>query len=217
MTLKINLDQVRFLRAIAQRLTDINLSELPDQAVHAVVGVQAQELPSAYLSIRARSSGVTEFDIRQLHLDRAVLAWTWCMRGTLHLITAQDACWLITLLGPRNNASGYRRLCQVGWTDDTARKGIQLLIDLIQERGEVTRADVIEMFHQHELPCEGQAPVHLLSKAVGEGLITTARGRAANPLIPCLRNGTGHWNICSPNRGKQSLHGVIYQDMARQE
>lgn len=205
MTLKINLDQVRFLRAIAQRLTDINLSELPDQAVHAVVGVQAQELPSAYLSIRARSSGVTEFDIRQLHLDRAVLAWTWCMRGTLHLITAQDACWLITLLGPRNNASCYRRLCQVGWTDDTARKGIQLLIDLIQERGEVTRADVIEMFHQHELPCEGQAPVHLLSKAVGEGLITTARGQGSKPTYTLFEKRHGALEHLQPEQGKAEL------------
>lgn len=205
MALKISRDQVRFLRAIAQRLTDINLNEQPNQAVHAVVGVQAQELPSAYLSIRARSRGFTESHIQHLHLDQAALAWTWCMRGTLHLITAQDARWLIPLLGPSNNASGYRRLRQLGWTDDTARKGIQLLLDLIQERGEVTRADAIEMFHQHALPHKGQAPVHLLSKAVGEGLITTARVEGSKPTYTLFEKRHGELEHLKPAQGMAEL------------
>lgn len=205
MALKISLDQVRFLRAKAQRLMDINLNKKTNQAVHAVVGVQAQELPSAYLSIRARTRGLTESHIQQLHLDQAALAWTWCMRGTLHLITAQDARWLIPLLGPRNNASGYRRLRQLGWTDDTARKGIQLLLDLIHERGEVTRADTIELFHQHALPHEGQAPVHLLSKAVGEGLITTARVEGSKPTYTLFEKRHGELEHLKPEQGMAEL------------
>lgn len=205
MSLKINLDQVRFLRAKAQWLMDIDFNEQPNQIVHAVVGVQAQELPSAYLSIRARSSGVTESHIQRLHLDQAALAWTWCMRGTLHLITAEDARWLIPLLGPRNNASGYRRLRQLGWTDDTARKGIHLLLDLIHERGEVTRADAIEMFHQHGLPYEGQAPVHLLSKAVGEGLITTAGFQGTKPTYTLFEKRHGDLAHVQPEQGMAEL------------
>lgn len=204
MTIQINLDQVRYLRAKAQLLLDGNQKKTPDQVLHAVVGVQAQELPSGYLSIRSRSNGITEADIRQLH-DQAALTWTWCMRGTLHLITAEDARWLIPLLGPRNNANDTRRLHQVGWTEDTARKAIHLLLDLIQEREEITRAEMIEMFKQHGLPSEGQAPVHLLSKAVGDGHVTTAGFRGSKPTYTLFEKRHGKLQHMQPEKAMAEL------------
>lgn len=62
-----------------------------------------------------------------------------------------------------------------------ARKGVDLLLDLIRERGEVTRAEMIDVLAAHGLPHEGQAPVHLLSRAVGEGWVTSAGFRGSKP------------------------------------
>ncbi|MHB0924417.1 MAG: hypothetical protein ACYC3H_10690 [Bellilinea sp.] len=39
--------------------------EQPEQVVHAVIGLQAQVLPSAYLSIRARSQLITASQLQQ--------------------------------------------------------------------------------------------------------------------------------------------------------
>lgn len=204
MTIKINLDQVRFLRAKAQQLMDVNQTRPPDQILHVVVGAQAQDLPAGYLSIRSRSSGITEANIRQLH-DQAALTWTWCMRGTLHLVTAEDARWLIPLLGPRNNANDIRRMRQLEWTDDTARKAINLLLELIHDRDEITRAEMIEVFKQHGLPSEGQAPVHLICQAVGEGLITTAGFRGSKPTYTLFEKRHGKLQPLQPNQAMAEL------------
>lgn len=73
----LNPDQVRFLRATAQRRMGNLPDEAPEQVIQSIAGLQAQELPSAYLAVRARTKGVTEAQVKQLHLEQAALTWTW--------------------------------------------------------------------------------------------------------------------------------------------
>lgn len=97
------------------------------------------------------------------------------MRGTLHLITAQDARWLIPLIGLVAISNDRSRLARLGWTDSSARKGIEILLALLEVNSEITQFEIAAEFEKNGLPFQGQAPVHLLVKAAGEGLITTLK------------------------------------------
>src|SRR5919112_6858944 len=83
-------DQVRAWRleqqCLAQRL------EQPDfvKAVKRVLGVQAQVMSAAELSIGARVDGLKRADVQKALWQDRTLVKTWAMRGTIHLFAAED-------------------------------------------------------------------------------------------------------------------------------
>src|SRR5262245_38644632 len=86
-------EQLRALRLRAQGLAP-RLGLLP--AVQAVVGVNAQLLSAMALSLRARVPGMTWAALEARRTEQRDLVRTWCMRGTLHLLPADE---LEALLG----------------------------------------------------------------------------------------------------------------------
>jgi hypothetical protein len=112
---------------------------------------------------------------------RASIAWVWCMRGTLHLVAAQDAAWLVPMLGPASIAGDRRRLRQLGWDEEKAAAGLRLVREALQESGGLTRAEIIHLLKEEGLPHEGQAPVHLLYRAALEGMLCAGPNRGKEP------------------------------------
>ena len=165
--------QARLLRLKSNRLMPdpAGPAETAAQVVRAVVGIQAQDLPAAMLSIRARSRRLTADQIEKARLtDRSIL-WTWCLRGTLHLVTPEDAAWLIPFLGPALIAGDRRRMAQLDWDEDGAAQGLRLIRAALEEKGALTREEVVNLLRANHLPHQGQAPVHLLFRAALEGLL----------------------------------------------
>ncbi len=65
-----------------------------------VCGLHAQLAASAELSLWARVEGVARDDVRSALEDERTLVKTWMMRGTLHLLTAEDLPLYVGMLGP---------------------------------------------------------------------------------------------------------------------
>lgn len=61
-----------------------------EKVVSDLCGVQSQVLSYAALAIFARVEGITIQDVQDALWKNRSLVKTWCMRGTLHLITAAD-------------------------------------------------------------------------------------------------------------------------------
>src|SRR3989475_8638896 len=61
-----------------------------ENVVSDLCGVQAQVLSYAALAIWARVDGITMQDVEDALWKRRSVVKTWCMRGTLHLISATD-------------------------------------------------------------------------------------------------------------------------------
>ncbi len=137
----------------------------PLEAVRRVVGIQAQDLPAALLSVRARGSGFSARDVERAREQDRSLAWTWSLRGTLHLTTAEDARWLVPLLGPELIEKDQRRMRQLGWSEEVTEAGMRLLLQALAERGSMTRAEIKRLLAEHGLPFEGQATIHLIYRA----------------------------------------------------
>jgi len=102
MALALSDNQARLLRLRAQQLAPPRGRPAAGVArvVRGLVGVQAQDSAAAALAIRARRAGLVVADVERALAEERSIVRTWGMRGTLHLVAAEDAGWLLGLLGP---------------------------------------------------------------------------------------------------------------------
>ena len=185
--------QLRLLRLRAQRLIPSGETHHipPAQILEAVVGVQAQELPSAWLSMRVRGPDFTASDVEAARQEGRSIFWTWAMRGTLHLIRAEDAGWMLALFGPVFIAADRKRFEHLGWDEARARLAIKLLKEAVTEHSGLTRSEVIQLLQENGYPYQGQAPVHLLARAVLEGVLCIGPDRQKKPTYVLFQDWLG--------------------------
>lgn len=148
-------------------------------AVRKVVGVQAQDVRAARMQVRARTTGVTAALVDRV-VNEGRLVATWAMRGTLHLLAAEDVRWVVGLLGPRFAARTAGRRRQLGLDDATCEKALDAVRDVLGASGPMVRADLVAAVADHgvRLDPRSQAPAHLVSYAAMCGLV--CRGPAAD-------------------------------------
>lgn len=163
---------VRLLRARAQLLDRRTTKASVEDVLRAVCGVQAQLLSAARLSIRARSQDLTVKDVDHARQRDRRCVWTWCMRGTLHLIASDDVGVILPLVGPVFVRLGRRRLGQLGLDDDASNKGVRIIKEALSANGPMTRSEVGECLRRRlRKKFDEQAGVHLLGRAALEGAV----------------------------------------------
>ncbi len=141
-------------------------------AVTRLVGVQAQAAASARLAVRARTHGLVAGDVDAATRSRhPTLVRTWAMRGTLHMVAAEDLPWLVSLLGPLTIKSDARRRAQLGLSDQICQRALEAIAKLLTKP--LTRAELLDRLNGAGVAVSrtGQAPPHLLMFAACSGLI----------------------------------------------
>ena len=184
-------DQIRLLRLRAQRLIPQPDQATPAQVLEAVCGVQAQEHPSALLALHVRAEHLTRAAIEQARLEQRAIVRTWAMRGTLHLLTAADARWLIPLLGAGAASMNQRRFIQLGWDASRAARGLRILRDALEGDAALTRAEIVALLKADGLPSDGQAPIHLIFRAAQEGLLCQGPDQGKQPAYVSFERWAG--------------------------
>lgn len=164
-------DEVRGRRLHAQLLAGPPAPSV-DAAIAHLVGVQAQSMPPARLAIRARTRGLTAADVDRATLDGGTVVRTWAMRGTLHLLPAADARWLVELFGPVFRAANRRRRAQLGLDEETCERALPAIEGILAD-GPLTRADLIARLAGDGVHVDAstQAAPHLMLYAATTGLI----------------------------------------------
>lgn len=162
--------ELRARRAIAQLLDDRRAASAPD-LVTRLLAVQAQDLRSARLALRARSTALTATDVdRELTAERSLVVG-WLLRGTLHLVGREDYPWLLALTAPARTASSRRRLAQEGVSEDEAQRAVAKIVRALGDDGPLTRRELAERLATVGIRAEGQALPHLLGRASHAGLV----------------------------------------------
>jgi hypothetical protein len=169
---ELSADQVRALRMQAQRLEPrCPVGSSVAQVLKDICGVQAQDAAAAHLAVRARSTGLVAAGVERARVEERSVVRTWLMRGTLHLVAADDLGWLLALLGPGFAAAGRRRREQLGLDEAASQRGVSVIRDVLAEQGPLTRAALARHLAAHGLPSTGQAPVHLIGLAALQGYV----------------------------------------------
>ena len=135
-----------------------------------LLAVQAQDLRSARLAVRARSRSSSLADLDRALTSERSLAIGWLNRGTLHLVRAEDYWWLHALTTPPLFTGNARRLAQTGVGDRAAQKGVALIERALADEGPLTRDELRDRLAAAHVPTAGQALVHLLMLACLRGV-----------------------------------------------
>ena len=122
--------------------------------------------------MRARLAGSSASAVvHAREVDRSIVR-VWCMRGTLHLVAADDARWLLALLGPVGLRRNRRRAVALGVDDPSAVDAVcAALAD-----GPLTRHSLAAAARARgvRLADDPQAAVHLVAQAAMGGRICEA-------------------------------------------
>src|SRR6478672_10424487 len=105
-------------------------------AVERVLGVQAQVMSAAELSIGARVEGLKRADVQRALWQDCTLVKTWAMRGTIHIFAAED---LPLVVAARCANGGRHRLhdfLQLGFTEAQYDEFLRAIPEVLGDAGD---------------------------------------------------------------------------------
>ncbi|HEX5740415.1 MAG TPA: winged helix DNA-binding domain-containing protein [Pilimelia sp.] len=161
--------EMAMLRASAQHL----LGPPPPDAAAAVrhlLAVQAQDLPQALtcVALRLRAADTTAVTAA---LDTGHIVRSWPMRGTLHLVAAEDLAWLQTLTTPRLIAQAAKRRAALGLDDAALHQARHTALAALADRGRLSREALYQVWREAGLPTDGQRGYHMLWHTAQTGAV----------------------------------------------
>ncbi len=163
--------QVLRLRMAAQGLGARGAEDVA-AAVTGCAGIQAQDLLSSRLAVRARSGQLSEPQVARACDEERSVVRTWLMRGTLHMVAAADVRWLVRLFGPTIAARFQRRRASLGLDPALCQRLLQKLPGVLAGRSLSRRELVAELAQAGvRLDPSGQAAAHATVFAAAAGVI----------------------------------------------
>jgi hypothetical protein len=154
------LHEVALLRLVAQRIAGPRPSGAA-AVVRRLTALQGQDLPGALTSVALRTASGTRADV-EAALNAGEVVRSWPMRGTLHLVAAEDLPWMIALLGPRVLAGAPARRAQLGITDTTIEQARLLAVDALRGGRRLRRAELLGALADGGVDVTRQRGYHLL-------------------------------------------------------
>jgi Winged helix DNA-binding domain len=112
------------------------------------------------------------------------------MRGTLHLIAAEDLPAMLAIFGSLHLERGQRRLTELGLPPDLAERSTAEVAAVLADHSPLTRHELAARLRDRGVPveAEGQAPIHVVRRAALAGVLVEVgvRGREElyGPLAP---------------------------------
>jgi hypothetical protein len=170
-------DDVRRIRMAA-----LLVSPRPDEVgtpatVGAVVthlgAMQAQDNASGLWSLGLRLPGSTLADVTAA-LEEPQALRTWPMRGTVHLVPARDAHWMLACTGVRTLSGAAKRREYLGLPDDVAERAVEQIGVSLSGGRRLSRAALLDELRAAGLPIEGQIGYHVLWYACQHGVSAIA-------------------------------------------
>jgi hypothetical protein len=147
------------LRLAAQGLVG-EREPTPADAVRRLLALQGQELPGALLSVALRTSARSLAEVVAA-LDAGAVVRSWPMRGTLHLVAAEDLPWMLEHLGTRALGGVAKRWANLGLDEEQCERARQAVLALGPE-GRWSRADLLSTIADGGVATTGQRGYHLL-------------------------------------------------------
>ncbi|WP_347059764.1 winged helix DNA-binding domain-containing protein [Blastococcus sp. HT6-30] len=154
------LHDVALMRLVAQRLAG---PPAPDAAaaVSRLTALQGQDLPGAIAAVALRTAARDRGAVLRA-LDEGTIVRSWPMRGTLHLLPAEDLPWMLDLLGPRAVAGLAGRRTALGLTGADAERARELTAAALSGGGRLSRGALLAAIESGGVATTGQRGYLLL-------------------------------------------------------
>jgi hypothetical protein len=181
-------DNLRRARVASQHLHRPRRRSATELVRH-LLGVQAQIYSAAVQALQARTEGLTAEAVDRARLRSRSIVRTWAMRGTLHLITAEDHAWLVPPLMDRPLKHSHRRLHQMGMRLAEAGKAVRMIARMLEREGALTRPEIVKRLKSKGVRMtDRQIPAHLLFLASSDGGIVQGPSQGKEPSYALTRD-----------------------------
>lgn len=142
----------------------------PVEAVRRLLALQAQDFPGALWSLGLRVPGSTAASVEAAHASGAIVR-SWPMRGTLHLVAAEDLGWMLSLTGQRMVRSAEGRRRQLGLEAPDFVLAERIARAQLAGGRHLSRAALLAAFEEGGLATTGQRGIHTLGQLAQTGVL----------------------------------------------
>jgi Winged helix DNA-binding domain len=148
------------LRMAAQKLAPDAATSTPVAIVRHMLAMQGQDLPGAKWAIGVRAPAITLADVDAAVAARAIVR-SWPLRGTLHLVAAEDLKWLLALHAEKTVGTANKRRLELGLDDKTLRK-IRDVAERALAGKRLSRDALIDVWNRAKLDAEPHRAYHAI-------------------------------------------------------
>ncbi len=151
--------EIALLRLAAQWVAGPGAT--PIEVVRRLGALQGQDFPGAVTSVALRTVDRRRKDV-EVALDDGEIVRSWPMRGTLHLLAADDLPWMLELLCTRVLAGLTARWAQLELTEADAERAREIVHTALAGGRRMRRADLLAAIDDAGVATTGQRGAHLL-------------------------------------------------------
>lgn len=164
--------EVGLLRLVAQGLVGAPPARPAVAAVRLLTAVQAQDLPGALVSVALRT-GSRSLAAVVAGLQDGSMVRTWPMRGTLHLLAATDARWLLRTTAPRSVHQSAARRAELGLDAPTLERAHEVADRALAAAAThgLRRSELLQTWQDAGISTASQRGYHLMSHLAQTGLL----------------------------------------------
>jgi len=127
-----------------------------------MLAVQAQEFWGGRWALACRTTGEPTLADVDAAFASGALVRSWTMRGTIHIVPAQDLRWMLRVTGERQRRQAASRRRQLGLGDDILARAERVIVTALRGGGRMTRADVFAALDAAGISPAGQRGYHIL-------------------------------------------------------
>lgn len=161
--------QIAYRRMQNQQIIN-NKSETPYDVVKKLGAIQAQNYRQALWAIGSRTTDSNLAKIEQ-SISEGKIVLTWAMRGTMHVVSAEDVHWMLSILSPRNLRKGEGILKKLEFTPNEVSQSEKMIYNALKENGRMKRQDVMKLLEDQKIMTSNGRGYHLLWYLAQTGLI----------------------------------------------
>jgi hypothetical protein len=160
---------IALLRLVAQRLAGPGHASAAG-AVRWLTAAQAQDHGGAVTSVALRTGGGTRTAV-EAAFDAGEVVKSWPLRGTLHLVAAEDLPWILDLATPRVIAKTAARRAELAVDQKTIEYAHELTREALSGGRSVRRDDLLAVWDKAEVATAGQRGYHILRHLAMTGVV----------------------------------------------
>jgi hypothetical protein len=161
--------EIARLRLTSQQIADPAF-RTPEELTSYLGAVQAQDPAAMKWAIGLRLRQANEAAIEQA-LATGQIVRTWPVRGTLHVVAAEDVHWILALCAPRMIVRNATRYQQLELDATTLRRSITLLRRALKGGKQYTRVEIGAILERNRIATQGQRLIHIIQHAALNGIV----------------------------------------------
>jgi hypothetical protein len=166
-----------FRRLTALRLRALGIDpsgdrrpDAPGAVVRAALALQAQDYPGTLWAVGLRTEGATRDQVEVAH-EAGDFVRSWTMRGTLHVVVAEDLPWMLALTGDRMMRASEGRRQKLGLEHADLLRAERIVRDRLADGATSSRAELFSALNDGGIATAGQRGVHILGQLAHTSVI----------------------------------------------